>query len=67
MTLHGLSDLPDIARDIPTTDEDVAALRRLWLGTPGENLLPLLLRLQRRAGPAAPPASTPNGWPPFEL
>ena len=60
-------ELPDIARDIPTTDEDIAVLRALRLGNPGENLLPLLIRLQRSL-PAPPPSrKTSEGWEPFTL
>lgn len=61
------SGLPDIARDIPTTAEDISVLRALRLGKPEENLLPLPIRLQRNL--PAPPASrkTSEGWEPFTL
>lgn len=67
MTSNDRAELPEIAKDIPTTREDVEALRRLRLGNPGENLLPLLLILQRNLPPAPPPLATSEGWLPFEL
>lgn len=61
------ADLPDLERDIPTTERDIAVLRELRLGRPGENLLPLLLRLERRLPPAPPSTATSEGWEPFTL
>ena len=67
MTSKVRAELADIARDIPTTDEDVEVLRTLRLGNPGENLLRLLLRLQRALPPAAPSLTISEGRVPFEL
>ena len=67
MSSNDRAELPDIARDIPTTDRDIAVLRELRLGKPGENLLPLLLRLQRRLPPGKPSDVTSEGWEPFTL
>ncbi|HKB72222.1 MAG TPA: hypothetical protein VKH46_15355 [Thermoanaerobaculia bacterium] len=61
------AELPDIERDIPTTREDVAMLHDLWIGKPGVNLLPLLLRLQSGLPPREPSRATSEGWEPFTL
>jgi len=61
--------LTELEQDLPTTAEDVAALRRLRHPQLGENLLP---RLQELAPPdflpPPPPRRTPSeGWEPFTL
>ena len=61
------AELPDIAKDIPTTREDVEALRRFRIGNPDENGLALLLRLERGLRPEPPSLRTSEGWLPFEL
>lgn len=59
--------LPDIARDIPTTEDDIVVLRALRLGKLGENLLPLLIRLQKNIPSPPPSRKTSEGWEPFTL
>ena len=61
------AELPDLERDLPTTREDIAVLRKLWLGEPGKNLLPELVRLDRAFPQVAPSRRTSEGWEPFTL
>jgi hypothetical protein len=67
MKSNDRAELPDLERDLPTTERDVAVLHELWMGKPGENLLPLLLRLQSRMPPGEPSRATSEGWEPFTL
>lgn len=61
----------DLERDIPTTREDVEALRRSSreLGEQGTNLVPLLHRLTEatRSLGLRPSRATSEGRSPFEL
>lgn len=61
------AELPEIDRDIPTTPRDVEVLKRLWLGEPGKNVLPELVRFERMVPPAAPSRRISEGWEPFTL
>lgn len=58
----------DFARDLPTTAEDIAALRRLREPT-GESLLPRINELYAPEifGPHPPRTKTSEGWEPFTL
>lgn len=62
------SELFDLERDVPTTEEDVRVQRELHV-QPGVNLLP---RINELLNPVdleniPPRRTTSEGWPPFEL
>lgn len=68
MKSNGRSPDFDLERDLPTTSEDVAALRRI----PPESPADWLERLTELSDPALFPSvnrerETSAGWPPFEL
>lgn len=62
------SELFDLERDIPTTEEDVRMQRQLYR-QPGENLLPRIDELlnPRQLENVPPRRTTSEGWLPFEL
>lgn len=58
----------DLERDIPTSEEDLRALKDLYR-QPGENLLPRVDELPSADAfeNIAPRRTTSEGWEPFEL
>ena len=62
------SELFDLERDLPTTEEDISVQKKLRR-QPGENLLPYIDELlsARQFENIPPRRTTSEGWEPFEL